>query len=228
MLAELPFIGYIRVSSEDQARSGLSLESQEEKVRAMATVKGIQLCDVVSDEGESAKSLDRPGLQRILELVGTRKIGGIIIAKLDRLSRRVQDFGELMDTFEAKGVTLISCVETVDTSTAAGRMCLNVSMSFAQFEREVICERTRDALQAKLKRGEACGNVAYGYQRGEDGKAVLEPNEQRIIAVIRARRSDGVTYQKIADQLNERGELTRSGDQWKPQYIYNIAKRLEA
>ena len=223
----LPFVGYVRVSSEDQARSGLSLEAQESKVRAMATVKGVELADVVIDAAESGKSLDRPGMRRVMEMMKRREVAGVIVAKLDRLSRRVADFGELLELIEGCGAVLVSAVETVDTSTAAGRMCLNVSMSFAQFEREVICERTKDALQAKLKRGEACGNVQYGFERAEDGKAIRYEPEQRILAVIRLRRAAGMSFGKIAAWLNDRGEVTRSGSQWRAQYVDSVLRRME-
>jgi site-specific DNA recombinase len=91
MLCDMKVIGYVRVSTDRQAEQGVSLEAQEAKIRAMATVQGADLSEVIIDGGESAKSLNRPGLQRLLGLVNAGKIDSVIVAKLDRLTRSVKD-----------------------------------------------------------------------------------------------------------------------------------------
>lgn len=220
------WVGYIRVSSKDQAESGLSLEAQESRIRAMATAKGIALSEVISDQAESAKSLDRPGIQRILSLMNDGSVAGVIISKLDRLTRSVKDLGTIVELLSATGASIISCHETLDTSSASGRMILNITATIAQWEREVICERTQEALKQKLVRGEHAGNVAYGYRSsGEDGRAVPDEGEQAVISLIRALRDDGLSLSKIADWLNERGHRTRRGTEWRVQYVHAILKR---
>src|SRR3974390_160364 len=114
-------IGYIRVSTDQQADRGVSLAAQRERVRAMATVQGANLIDVVVDGGESAKSMNRPGLQRVLALVNPGKCQAVIVAKLDRLTRSVKDLCTLLERFERRGVALVSVAESLDTSSAAGR-----------------------------------------------------------------------------------------------------------
>lgn len=225
---ELPWVGYVRVSTKDQAESGLSLESQEAKIRAMATVKGVTLAEVLIDRAESAKSLDRPRVQDLLAMIRARKIAGVIIAKLDRLTRSVRDLGALVDLFQAHEVSIISTYETLDTTTANGRMILNITATIAQWEREVICERTRDALGAKLRRGEHAGNVAYGF-RSVDGRAVEDEQEQAIIRLATEYRGEGLSLASIATKLNEAGHLTRRGTEWKLQYVDRILRsRKEA
>ena len=91
MLVTMVAIGYVRVSTDRQAEQGVSLEAQEAKIRAMATVQGTELLDVIVDSGESAKSLKRPGVERLLALVNSGKVQAVIIAKLDRLTRSVKD-----------------------------------------------------------------------------------------------------------------------------------------
>src|ERR1700716_3501605 len=110
-------IGYVRVSTDKQSEKGISLGAQTEKIRAMAVVHGAELMEVVQDGGESAKSLNRPGVQRVLEMVQRREVQAGIIAKLDRLTRSVKDLCELLELFERRGVALISVAESLDTAT---------------------------------------------------------------------------------------------------------------
>jgi DNA invertase Pin-like site-specific DNA recombinase len=126
-------IGYIRVSTAKQADSGVSLEAQSETVRAMATVQGAELVEVIVDAGESAKSLNRPGMERLLSLVDSRGVDTVIIAKLDRLTRSVKDLAELMERFKRRGVSLVSVAESLDIGTAAGRLVLNIMVSVSQW-----------------------------------------------------------------------------------------------
>ena len=149
-------IGYVRVSTEKQADFGVSLEAQAEKVRAMAVVQGAGLVDVIVDRGESAKSLNRPGMARLMSLVDAGAVDSVIIAKLDRLTRSVADLAELPKRFERRGVSLVSVADSLDTRSAAGRLVLNIMVSVSQWEREAIGERTRDAMRHKRALGQRC------------------------------------------------------------------------
>lgn len=213
-------IGYVRVSSDKQAAGGVSLEAQTDRIRAMATVQDAALVDVIVDAGESAKTLNRPGMARLLELVERHAVSVVIVAKLDRLTRSVRDLADLLERFERRGVSLVSVSESLDTGTAAGRLVLNVMMSVAQWEREAIGERTRDALRHKKAIGQRIGEVPFGYQLAADGRT-LEPNEaeRRTLAHIWELRGAGCTLQQIADALNARGVFTRRGSAWRHQYV---------
>ena len=154
-------IGYVRVSTEEQATDGVSMAAQEAKVRGFAALHDLDLVDVVIGAGESAKTLKRPGLQRALAMLKSGEADGLIVAKLDRLSRSVGDWQDLIERYfgERAGKTLMSVADSVDTRTAAGRMVLNIMMTVAQWEREAIGERTRDALKFKARRGERVGQT---------------------------------------------------------------------
>jgi site-specific DNA recombinase len=147
-------LGYVRVSTDQQAERGVSLEAQAEKIRAMAVVHNAALAEIIVDGGESAKSLNRPGMTRLLAMVDAGEVQTVIIAKLDRLTRSVKDLCTLLERFERRGVALVSVAESLDTSSAAGRLVLNIMTSVSQWEREAIGERTRDAMRHKRSNGE--------------------------------------------------------------------------
>ena len=115
-------IGYVRVSTDKQADHGVSLEAKEVKIRAMAVVQGAEIVELIVDGGESAKNLNRPGMERLLALVDQGKVQTVIIAKLDRLTRSVKDLAELLERFQKRGVSLVSVAESLDTGSAAGRL----------------------------------------------------------------------------------------------------------
>ena len=160
-------IAYARVSTDKQADRGVSLEAQAEKIRAMAVVHNAELLDLIVDGGESAKSLNRPGMERLLALVDAGLVQAIIVAKLDRLTRSVKDLCTLLDRFERRGVALISVAESLDTGSAAGRLVLNIMTAVSQWEREAIGERTRDALSqnAAMASAWAISNLAIACVR---------------------------------------------------------------
>jgi len=209
-------IGYVRVSTDRQAEQGVSLEAQEAKIRAMATVQSADLLDVIVDGGESAKSLNRPGLQRLLDLINAGKVEAVIVAKLDRLTRSVKDLCGLLELFEKRKVALISVAESLDTGSAAGRLVITIMAAVSQWEREVIGERTRDALRHKRGKGERVGNIEYGYRLSADGIHVeLDPAEQAALAAIRRLRAGGHSLRSVAGVLNENGHRTRRRTQWR-------------
>src|ERR1035437_9440396 len=105
-------IGYVQVSTDQQAEHGVSLEAQVEKIRAMATVHDVELLYVLVDARESAQDLDRPGMARTLEQSQSRAVGMVIVAKLDRLTRSVKDLAVLLEQFQRRGVSLVSVAES--------------------------------------------------------------------------------------------------------------------
>ena len=216
-------IGYVRVSTDRQAEQGVSLEAQEAKIRAMATVQGSDLLDVIVDGGESAKSLNRPGLQQLLVLVNEGKVQAVIVAKLDRLTRSVKDLCGLLELFEKRKVALVSVAESLDTGSAAGRLVITIMAAVSQWEREAIGERTRDALRHKRGNGERVGNIEFGYRLAADGKH-LEPNpsEQAALAAIRKLRARGSTLRGIAKELNTNGHRTRRGTPWRLESVARV------
>jgi site-specific DNA recombinase len=123
---------WIRSGFDRQAgRSGVSLEAQEAKIRAMATVQGAEIDELIVDGGKSAKDLKRPGMERLLALV-KRKVQIVIIAKLDRLTRSLKDLAELLERFQRRCVSLVSVAESLDTGSAAGRLVINIMTAVSQ------------------------------------------------------------------------------------------------
>lgn len=214
--------GYVRVSTEKQADRGVSLEAQSAKIRAMALVHGADVLDIIVEPGESAKTLNRPGMQRLLGLVDEREADAVIVAKLDRLTRSVKDLCELLERFDRRGVALISVAESLDTSSAAGRLVLNIMTAVSQWEREAIGERTRDALGHKRHQRERVGNIAYGYRLAADG-VHIEPDasEQTALARIRQLQSS-LSLRAIAHELNLTGLRTRRGSLWRHEYVARV------
>jgi DNA invertase Pin-like site-specific DNA recombinase len=175
----------VRVSTEKQADLGVSLEAQTAKIRPMAVVQGAEFVDVLVDAGESAKSLQRPGMTRLLALVDTRAVDTVIIAKLDHLTRSVADLAELLKRFERRGVSLVSVADALDTRSAAGRLVLNIMVSVSQWEREAIGERSRDAMRHKKAMGESVGTVPFGSRRAPDNRTLTpHADEQRALALM--------------------------------------------
>jgi DNA invertase Pin-like site-specific DNA recombinase len=215
-------IGYARVSTDKQADRGVSLEAQTEKIRAMTVVHSAELTDIIVEAGESAKSLNRPGMQRLLALVDSGEVNAVIVAKLDRLTRSVKDLCELLERFERRGVALISVAESLDTSSAAGRLVLNIMTAVSQWEREAIGERTRDAMRHKRTNGERVGNIAFGYRLAPDGVHV-EPDETEQVVLTRIRElRNSHTLREIARRLNEQGLRTRRGSAWRHEYVKRV------
>src|SRR3984893_17850913 len=192
----------------------------------MAVVHGAELIEVIQDGGESAKSLNRPGIQRVLEMVQRREVQAVIIAKLDRLTRSVKDLCELLELFERRGVALISVAESLDTSSAAGRLVMNIMAAVSQWEREAMGERTRGALQHKRGSGDRVGNIAFGYRLAPDGRHVEpDPGEQTVLTDIRELRGSGISLRRIAGTLNARGLTTRRGTAWRLEHVARICAR---
>lgn len=209
-------VAYLRVSTEEQAREGVSLAAQRAKVEAYAALYDARLVAVCEDAGASASTLERPALRRALAMLRRGEADALIVAKLDRLTRSVRDLGELVDgVFKKKA--LLSVAEQVDTRSAAGRMVLNIIASISQWEREAIGERTADAMRHMRERGEYTGGAApLGFCRATAGgltAVLLDPREQETIAEIRDLRARGMTVRAIAAQLaadgrDLRGEVT--------------------
>lgn len=218
-------IAYCRVSTDQQADHGVSLQAQAERVRAMAVVQGAELLEVIVDGGESAKSMRRPGLQRILGLVEEGGVQAVIVAKLDRLTRSVKDLCSLLDLFEKRKVSLISVAESLDTSSAAGRLVITIMGAVSQWEREAIGERTREALRHKGSKGERTGNLPYGHRLAPDGRHLeRNPDEQAVLEEIRRLRAQGGSLRAIAAALNRRGYRTRRGTAWRLESVARVLK----
>lgn len=219
-------VGYIRVSTDEQANSGVSLDAQKAKIEAYAALYDIELIDIKVDAGASAKTLERPGLQEALSMLESGDAQALIVIKLDRLTRRVADLDTLIERYFGSQFTLMSVSEQIDTSSAAGRLVLNVLTSVTQWERETCSERTKTALSHKKQKGEHCGRPAFGFQITE--KKLAHAEEFEVVELIKSMRASGSTLQAIADYLNQQAIPTQRGGKWYPKTVSNIVNREEA
>lgn len=208
-------VAYLRVSTDKQAAHGVSLEAQRAKVEAYAALYDLELVEVVVDAGASAKSLDRAGLTRALDLLETGEAAALVVAKLDRLTRSVRDLDTLISRHfgRSNGPALLSVSEQIDTRSAAGRLVLNVLASVSQWEREAIGERTAAAMQHKQSIGEFIGGLPpFGYRLAADGVHLVEDDdEQEVIGAARELRAGGLSLRATASALAELGFRSRTG-----------------
>jgi DNA invertase Pin-like site-specific DNA recombinase len=219
-------IGYVRVSTQEQVEHGVSIDAQVSKVKAYCALYDIELVDIMVDAGVSAKTLNREGLQTALGMLGSGEVDALTIFKLDRLTRSVVDWNYLITQYfgDRADKALLSVSDQIDTRTAAGRLCLNVLMSVAQWEREAIGERTSVALRHKQSRGEHVGSPAFGFEMVEKKLEKIE-TEHQAISLIETMRSEGKTLQEIATHLNLLSIATKRGGQWYPTTIKNVLDR---
>ena len=203
----MEIIGYVRVSTDEQADSGAGLAVQRAAIEAEAARRGWQLVAIHEDAGASGKSLNgRPGLTAALAGIEAGEASGLVVAKLDRLSRSLLDFAGLMERSQRKGWALVALDLGVDTSTPSGEMMASVLAIFAQFERRLIGQRTRDALAVKRSQG-----VRLGRPR-----TMPESVRERI----RQEREQGRSLTAIAAGLNVDGIGTAQGGcRWYPSTV---------
>lgn len=227
-------IGYCRVSTDHQAERGISLEAQRAKLAAYAVAIDLDLVTIVEDAGVSAKSLERPGLSEALKMLEAGQASGLLVVKLDRLTRSVRDLGDLVELYFAARFSLLSVNDSVDTRTASGRMVLNIMTTIAQWEREAGSERTRDALAALKSKGVKLGREPLGLtrtaRRDAEGRCHVAPvaEEAATVRWIFELRCQGCSLAKIVSMLTERGSPTKRNGKWAPETVRKILARGSA
>jgi DNA invertase Pin-like site-specific DNA recombinase len=193
----------VRVSTDEQSMRGAGLEAQRRAIVAECERRGWQLVEVIEDAGFSAKDLKRPGVQEALRALRAGEASALVVAKLDRLSRSMLDFTALMGTAQGQNWALVAVDCAVDTSTPTAEAMANVLATFAQFERRLISERTRQALAVKRAHGVRLGRPA----------SIPDKLAKRIVRM----RHKGMTLQAICDALNAEGAPpVRGGRLWRP------------
>lgn len=238
--SSLDVVGYVRVSGDEQAKKGISLDTQREKLELYARFKGLNLVRIVADEGWSAKDLKRPGVVELLRMMDEKEIGGVLIYKLDRLTRSLKDWSFLIDAYfgDKTGIKLFSVGDDINTQSAAGRLVLNLLMSVAQWERETNAERTTDNLATHKAKGRRAGKLLYGYRIDPDGPLstrghpvglIPDPAEQATIRLMEELDARGMSLRAICHHLEELGIETKEGSRiWSPSSIRNILTRSKA
>jgi site-specific DNA recombinase len=218
-------IGYIRVSTEEQAREGISLEMQGAKIRAYAQLEDMELIAVVEDAGISGCTIRaRPGVQRVLQMVRDRRIDAVVVFKLDRLARNTQESLMIATMCQDHGVSLHSITEHLDTQSAVGKFFFTLLASLAEMERALIGERIKAVMDLKKERGEVRGHPPFGM-KVVDGKLVPDPYEQAVIQQILALHEQRLTIYQIVDVLKRSGRVNRKGKCLAKTQVHSIIAR---
>lgn len=216
---------YLRVSTEEQATVGFSINAQKDKLTKYALSNDWDIVDYYIDDGISGKNLtERPEVTRLIEDIKSGKIKNVLIYKLDRLTRSVKDLIYLIELFDKNNCTFNSQTEKIDTSNAVGRMFVKIIGIFAEFERENLAERVAFGYEQKTKEGNYtnCNGVfGYDYIVGK-GKLKLNKNEAIYVKKIYNWYLDGYSMLKIAKKLKDLNVSTKRGGNWNQSTIYSI------
>lgn len=221
-------IGYIRVSTEEQARHGVSLDAQAERIRAYATMAGLQLAGIVQDEGVSgAKRFEaRPGGAEVLDAIRCGEVYHVIALKLDRLFRDAENALAQTRHWDKLGIALHVIDmggSALNTGGAMGRAFLTIAAAFAELERNLIRERTATALRQKKVNLQVYSPTPLGYRR--EGKVlVADPDEAAVVARIRDLRANGLSLRAIAAELAAARIRTKTGRSWHASTIARIVQ----
>jgi DNA invertase Pin-like site-specific DNA recombinase len=205
-------VGYVRVSTAEQAQSGLGMAAQRSSIEAEAERRGLRLIAIQSDDGLGGGSLHRPALQAAMDAVTSGEAGTLIVARLDRLTRSVGDLCDLMDRSATEGWALAAADGALDTGSPMGRLMATVAGAFAELERSLIRQRTKDALAVKRASGARLG------------RPVELPDAVRFR--IGRMRADGMTLEAIADQLRKERVATARGGEWRASGIAKVLDSL--
>ena len=211
---------YMRVSTEDQAREGFSLPEQKERLEAFCKFKGYEIVDYYEDAGISAKTGNhRPEFERLKEDIKAKRINTIVALKLDRITRSIYDWENLM-TFLDKNNAYLDCVnDEINTTSANGKMISRLLMSVSQNEIERTSERTKVGMAGAIKNGHIPHKAPLGYKH-EDRKLVIDYSTKDIVIRIFDLYYNGLSYKKISNLFNEEKVLGR--DNWRDSTIVTI------
>ena len=217
---------YTRVSSRNQAEADYSsLETQRERLEAYCKSQdNYTVYRVYEDGGYSADSLDRPALKEMLRDLREGKLNCVLSYKIDRLTRSVKDFHVLMDVFDRNGVKYVSVTQSLDTQNPMGRLLRNVLLDFAQFEREMTADRTRDKMHQRAQKGLwNGGNVPYGYA-AKNKRLIINAEEAARLQFMFQRFADTPSLARLRDDLHRRGWIARSNKPWSKTALDQILR----
>ncbi len=222
---------YTRVSTEDQTK-GLSLDSQIRRLREYCVSQNHTIVSEESDPGKSGKNLKRPGLQNALRMLREGQADGIVVVKLDRLTRSVGDWSKLQREYFDKGKSVISLSEQIDLSTAAGWFACLMFIGLAEMERRQTSERVQTQNNERKKSGLRYCRSVYGYRTEsfltgdkEDFRLIPCEDEQHVIQTMLDGLNRGLSFAGVAEMLNDRGVKPPRGEQWYPMTVKRIVDR---
>ncbi|HKM09394.1 MAG TPA: recombinase family protein [Candidatus Methanomethylophilaceae archaeon] len=214
---------YSRVSTEDQARDGYSLDAQIRRMEAYCQVRGWNVGGIYRDEGYSGRDIDRPEYQKMFD--ESDKWDILLVLKMDRIHRNSVNFTFMMDGLRSNGKEFISMQEKFDTTTAMGRFVMDIMQRIAQLESEQIGERVKAGMTQKAMSGTGPmgSGHPYGYVYSKGNLEVIEDEAYTVKAIYRL-YSDGCSMDNIAESLNGAKIPAKKGGKWNRQSISNILR----
>ena len=227
-IIHLRVVIYLRVSTDEQAKSGLGLEAQLEACRRWAELAGVEVVGQFSDEGISgAAGLDkRPGLLEAICMLAKGDV--LLVAKRDRLGRDALLLAMVEHDVHRRGARIVSAAgEGTESDDPTCVLMRRIIDAFSEYERLIIKARTRAAMGAKSRRGELLGAVPYGFTRSDDGKSLIEnPAEQQVLNLVANLRASGFSLRRIAAELTKRGIQTKGRNRkWSFSTVQKILSR---
>ncbi|MEK6844935.1 MAG: recombinase family protein [Nanoarchaeota archaeon] len=192
---------YVRVSTQDQAQHGFSLNAQQESLENYAKALGYEIYKIFRDEGKSAKDLKRPEMIKMLEDAEAKKFSAIFIYKLDRFSRSIKDLILTIDKLKEWGIDFVSLQDKIETTSASGKLMFHIISAFAEFERNIIGDRTKFGMQRKAKEGGFISKAPKGYKI-IDGLLVPDGNEEVINKIFQEFLDSEISLTQLAKKNN--------------------------
>lgn len=213
---------YIRVSTDEQAKHGYSIAAQQERLEAFCKSQEWEIVEMYVDDGYSAKNLDRPHFQDMMDRIKQGGIDVLLVYRLDRMTRSVLDLYEILNELEKYDCKFRSATEVYDTTNAMGKLFITLVAAIAQWERENTAERVRMGMEKKTKLGEwKGGSPPYGYKVVEEKLVVVEDEAKIVKEVFNLAKTLG--FYTIAKQLTTKGIQTRKGSEWHVDTVRGIA-----
>ncbi len=198
---------YIRVSTQDQAQHGFSLDAQEESLLSYAKALGYEVYKIYKDEGKSAKNLNRPEMQNMLKDAESRKFQAIFIYKLDRFSRSLKDLILTIDKLKEWGIDFVSLQDKIETASASGKLMFQIIGAFAEFERNIIGDRTTFGMEKKAKEGGFITRSPLGYDLVNKKLVVNPETSQKVVKIFEEYLNTEISL----TQLAKKNGFTTSG-----------------
>lgn len=195
-------LGYCRVSTEEQAEEGFSVAAQEDRLRMYTTLKELGDVTIITDPGYSGKDLKRPGIQQVLAAIEAGHVAHFVVWRLDRLSRNMLDFITFGNMLVSRGVTLHSVSESIDLSSASGRMMYNTLGNWAQYFRELLAENVRLGNERAIREGKVINRPKFGYDL-KDGQLFVNDDAPIVREIFRL-RIEGHSYREIEEATGVR------------------------
>jgi DNA invertase Pin-like site-specific DNA recombinase len=226
----LRVVGYVRVSTQEQATDGMSLDAQESRISAWCEAQGAELLEIVRDEGVSGSKLlaDRPGGRRVAKLLESRRpeADGVVVVRMDRLGRDAAEQIALLKRFRAGKVGLVAIAQHIDLATPHGRAMAQIGAVFNELERALIAERTTEALTELRRQGRAWNHAPFGWHIRQ-ARLVRDAAEQKTLRRAQELRAEGLGYLKIADTLNNERRRTKRGGPWQAASVRSVLRSAE-